>query len=122
MRLELRKGDWLAVVAVLALAAVIFSFFLPTDAAGDRADIYINGQLVRSVSLSQDQEFEVEGKYRNTVTVKNGKIAVTDSDCPGKDCVHCGWSSASGKLIVCLPNGMQIRIVTDRSEVDHVVG
>ena len=57
-----------------------------------------------------------------TVTVKNGKIAVTHSDCPGKDCVGCGWQSQSGRSLVCLPNRMEIRIVTAKSDVDFVVG
>jgi len=56
------------------------------------------------------------------VTVKNGKIAVTHSDCPGKDCVGCGWQSQSGRSLVCLPNRMEIRIVTAKSDVDFVVG
>lgn len=122
MRLVFRKGDLLAVAAVLVLAGLVFAFFLPDQTAGGTAQIYQNGKLIRSISLARDQEFTLEGSYRNTVTVKGGKIAITASNCPGKDCVHCGWAGSPGKLIVCLPNALEIRIVADRSEVDHVVG
>ena len=39
-----------------------------------------------------------------------------------EDCVGCGWSNATGRSIVCLPNGLEIRIVSGQSDVDFVVG
>ena len=62
-------------------------------------------------------------KYSNTITVKDGKIAVTESDCPGEDCENCGWSDSTGRSIVCLPNEVEIRIIAEPSEedVDYVV-
>lgn len=123
MKLRFKKGDMVAVLLVLAVALAVFLAFLPGGQKnGASAEIYLDGELVRVVSLDRDQEFVVEGDYRNTVTVKNGKIAVTHSDCPGKDCVGCGWQSQSGRSLVCLPNRMEIRIVTAKSDVDFVVG
>ena len=69
-----------------------------------------------------EQEFTVTGDYTNTITVRDGKIAVTASDCPGHDCVSCGWVEHGGKSIVCLPNGLEIRVLADRGDVDFVVG
>ena len=78
--------------------------------------------MVRRVSLDTSVEFSVTGDYMNTVTVRDGKIAVTESDCPGGDCVHSGWIGTSGRSIVCLPNRMEIRIVSATGDVDFVVG
>ena len=91
---------------------------------GPEATVYIyqNGQKIKTVSLKQNQTFTIEGVYCNTITVENGKIAVTDSDCPGMDCVHCGWISGTGRSVVCLPNGLEIRVVAGSSDVDFVVG
>ena len=123
MRLRFQKGDWLAVAVTLLLAAFVFAAFLPRE-TGDTpmAEIYLDGTLVRQVSLDTPVEFSVTGDYVNTVTVRDGKIAVTGSDCPGEDCVHSGWISASGRSIVCLPNRMEIRVVAVSGEVDFVVG
>ena len=123
MRLRFQKGDYLAVAATLLLAAVVFLAFLPRE-TGDTpmAEIYLDGTLVRRVSLDTSAEFSVTGDYMNTVTVRDGKIAVTESDCPGGDCVHSGWIGTSGRSIVCLPNRMEIRIVSAPSDVDFVVG
>ena len=118
-----RWGDLLAVAAVLLLAVVIFLLCLPGQRAqAAYADIYQNGKLILTVSLAQDREIPISGNYNNTVTVKDGKIAITASDCPGEDCVHIGWIETSGRSIVCLPNGLEIRVVADHGEVDFVVG
>ena len=123
MRLRFQKGDYLAVAVTLLLVAVVFLAFLPRE-TGDTpmAEIYLDGTLVRRVSLDTSAEFSVTGDYMNTVTVRDGKIAVTESDCPGGDCVHSGWIGTSGRSIVCLPNRMEIRIVSAPGDVDFVVG
>lgn len=123
MRLRFQKGDLIAIAVVLILAAVVFSLFLPKpDNPGVRANIYQNGALIRSVPLSQDEEFAVTGAYTNIITVQDGQIAITDSTCPGGDCVRCGWLDTPGRAIVCLPNGLEIRVYGAGSGVDFAVG
>lgn len=122
-KLHFRPGDLGAVILVLALAAGIFLGFLPqTRTQGGQAQIYLNGQLVKTVTLSEDQEFTITDAYTNTVTVHDGKIAITNSDCPGTDCIHSGWISSSGRSIVCLPNGLEIRVISQSGDVDFIVG
>ena len=123
MRLRFQKGDILAVAVPLVLAVVLFCAFLPGKAQeAVKAEIYLDGRLVKTVSLREEQSFVLEGEYRNTVSVKNGKIAISASDCPGEDCVHCGWIGSSGRSIVCLPNRVEIRILGEQRDVDFVVG
>ena len=119
--LRFRKEDLLAVALVLLAAVLVFLCFLPRGDAA-YAEIYLKGELLHRLPLDRDSEIIVEGEYRNTVTVADGKIAVTASDCPGEDCVGCGWSNVTGRSIVCLPNGLEIRIVSGQSDVDFVVG
>jgi hypothetical protein len=118
-----RIGDVLAIALVIMLAAAVFLCFLPGRRNEPGAvEIYQDGKLIRTLSLDEDVEISVDGEYHNTVTVCGGKVAITESDCPGEDCVACGWASSSGKSIVCLPNGVEIRIVADSGNVDFVVG
>lgn len=121
MRLRFQFSDGIAIAAVALLALALF--FLPgrsTPAAS--AQIYQDGTLITTLSLDIDQEFVAEGKYTNVITVRDGKIAVTRSDCPGADCVNCGWISTAGRSIVCLPNGLEIRVLAQGGDVDFVVG
>ena len=107
-----RPADLLAVLLVLALAGGIAAVFFTRTVGqeGLYAEIYRDGVLVRTMPLSSDAEAVVRGRYRNTVTVRGGRIAVTSSDCPGEDCVHTGWISGAGGSIVCLPNRVEVRI------------
>ena len=118
--LTFKKGDIAAVVLVIALA-VAAACFLPVLTAKDGAfaQIWQDGQLVREVPLSVDQTFQIRGDYTNTVTVSDGAIAVTHSDCPTNDCVHMGWLRDGG-AIVCLPNRVEIRLTGDQG-VDIVI-
>ena len=123
MHLRFQKWDIAVIAGVALLAVLMFSLFLPQkDATGAYAEVYRDGELVKTVTLSQDQTFVVDGKYCNTITVRDGEIAVTASDCPGADCVHCGWISGTGRSIVCLPNGLEIRVIGGNGDVDFVVG
>ena len=123
MRLRFQKGDILAVAVPLLLAAVIFCACLPGQTAKAlQAEIYLDGELVKTVRLTEEQTFVLEGEYRNTVSIKDGKIAISASDCPGRDCVHSGWAGSGGRSIVCLPNRVEIRIVAEHNGVDFVVG
>ena len=84
------------------------------------AVVYQDGQRIKELSLSEDAEFVVEGAYTNKIVVENGRAAITESDCPGTDCVHSGWIHEVGRSIVCLPNRVEIRL-EGASEVDFVV-
>lgn len=121
--LRFRKGDLLAIALVVILAVSVAVCFLPKDTAMPvQAEIYQDGILVKTVSLDHETAFAVTGKYTNTITVANGNIAITASDCPGEDCVHSGSIHASGRSVVCLPNGVEVRVVNAASDVDFVVG
>ena len=123
LRVRFQKGDLLAVVATLLLAAAVFFLFLPRESGAPAvAEIYLDGQLIYQLPLDTPAEVEVSGDYHNTVTVRDGKISVTASDCPGEDCVHSGAVGTSGRSIVCLPNRLEIRVVSAPGDVDFVVG
>ena len=117
-----RKGDWIAVILVILMAVSTFLCFLPKDATDDAVvvQIYKDGTLIKECNLNVNETFVVEGEYVNTVTIKDGKIGITESNCPGIDCVHSGLIGTVGRSIVCLPNKVEIRI-TGEAEVDIVV-
>ena len=121
--LQFHKGDILAIAVVVILAVLVAVCFLPKGSSDAVvAEIYQDGELLRTLSLEENASFAVTGTYTNTITVENGKIAITASDCPGEDCVHSGAIHTSGRSIVCLPNGVEVRVVSAQSDVDFVVG
>ena len=121
--LRFRKGDWLAIAVVAALAVAVLLCFLPGGKEpAAQAEIYLDGELYRTLSLEENTVFQVADAYTNEITVKDGTIAFTASNCPGQDCVHSGSIRSTGRSLVCLPNKVEIRVVAGESDVDFVVG
>ena len=80
------------------------------------------GDKTTTVDLLINQELVFENKdgSYNAVTVKDGKIAVTEANCPDQYCVKQGFCN-SGEQIVCLPHKLVISCVGE-SEIDGAVG
>ena len=123
LRLKFQKGDFIVIVLVLVIASAIGFYFTPRDTANQQTviQIYQDGQLIQELSPDTDRTIELTGDYTNTVEVRNGRVAIIASDCPGEDCVHSGWISSIGRSIVCLPNRVEIRMIGE-AEVDFIVG
>ena len=112
---------WIAILAIVLLLCAGASLLTFGGEDASRAQITSSGKVIRTVDLSIDQEFTVEtdGGY-NVVTVKDGKIAVTEADCPDHYCMDRGFC-AGGAQIVCLPNRLVIEFLGE-PEIDGVVG
>ena len=112
---------WIAILVVVFIVCVGLSlpFFSTTESS--LAEIYSDGELLHRVDLSMDQSFTVESEYgTNVVTVKDGKIAVTEATCPDHYCMQRGFCNG-GTMIVCLPNRLVIQFV-DGEIIDGAVG
>ena len=109
---------WIAAFAVLAVVCIALSLPLLRQEEARFARITSGGELIKTVDLQIDQEFTVDG--HNTVTVRDGKIAVTWADCPDHYCMKRGWCSG-GNQIVCLPNRLVLQF-TDKAPLDGITG
>lgn len=124
LHLSFQKGDLIPIFVILIVAFGILFAFASMDNSGNNQalQVYQDGRLVKELSLTQDFTFQVSGDYTNTITIENGKASITNSDCPGEDCVYSGWISSIGRSIVCLPNRVELRITGIESDVDFAVG
>ena len=114
---------WILILSVvLLISAVGGIFLLNANPNAAFARILSDGKVVETVSLHVDREFTVIAPDggENTVTVKDGAIAVTAATCPDHYCMGRGMCS-EGVQIVCLPNRLIIRFTSDQ-EADAVVG
>lgn len=120
---SVKTKTWIALIAAIAAVCLGLSAFLllPGGDAG-YAQISSGGKVVKTVNLCIDQQFTVTGETggSNTVTVRDGHIAVTEADCPDHYCMERGFCSG-GTPIVCLPNRLVIRFLGEQS-VDAAAG
>ena len=114
----MKTKTWIILFAAVAAACIILSLPLLSREEARFAEITSKGEPVKTVDLMIDQEFTVDGK--NTVTVQDGKIAVTWADCPDHYCMKRGYCSG-GTDIVCLPNRLVISFLGEQ-EVDAAIG
>ena len=119
----MKSKTWLGLLGALLLVCLGLSLWLlrPGESAG-QARIESFGKTVKTVDLGADQEFTVTGENGggNVVTVRDGKIAVTQASCPDHYCVSRGFCSR-GTDIVCLPNRLVIHFLQGRT-VDAQAG
>ena len=119
----MKTRTWILIFALILAVSLGASFyFLSPGEASDHAEVTSHGQVVKTVDLRIDQEFTIEnesGGY-NVITIKDGRIGVTEASCPDHYCMKRGFCN-SGTEIVCLPNRMTIRFLGSQ-EIDAVVG
>jgi len=112
---------WLLLIGALLVLCAVLSIILMQPSEAAFAEIYSDGKLLYTLDLQKDQTLTVESKWgENVITVREGKIAVTQADCPDGYCMARGFCSG-GAQIVCLPNRLVIRF-TQQQEIDGVVG
>ena len=116
---------WVLLLGALLLVSAAASFFLLRARGGSVANVYQNGVLLYSIELDgvpAPYTLTVEGAVTNVIYVEPGRIRVGESSCPDQVCVHQGWISNGVVPVVCLPNGLVIRIEGGTGEFDAMAG
>ena len=117
----MKSKIWILLIATLLAVCGGLSLWLLRSAPATAVEIWSEGKLIQTLSLDTDQTVIVEkAAGKNTVTVKAGKVAVTEANCPDHYCMERGWCSG-GAQIVCLPNRLILKF-TGESGVDGVAG
>ncbi len=122
-QIRIKIADIILISAILISAAAIFVFsvFLKTS---DYAEIVIIGnEKTQTVSLKENAEYKINSRNISLdITVKNGEIFVSHSDCRDGICRNTPPISKNGQSIVCAPAGLIIRVVAEGEGVDGITG
>lgn len=119
----MKNKYWIALIAIILAVCIGLSIpLLTAEETAAYAEIVSDGQVMHVVDLNIDREIHITTADggKNTVTVKDGKIGVTEANCPDHYCMDRGMCSG-GVQIVCLPNRLIIRFQGQQT-VDTVVG
>lgn len=119
----MKTKSWIFLLSLLLLLSAVLSVFLLRPGESARfAEVLSDGRVVKTVDLDIDQSFTITAPNGggNTLTVRDGRIAVTDATCPDHYCMERGYCS-SGAQIVCLPNRLVIRFL-GKQDVDISLG
>ena len=111
----------LSMVIIAAAAFLIINYAVKKD--GRYVVIKVDGQVVKTLDLNREETtIEVNGGV-NRIVIKDGKVSMTEADCPDELCVKTGKISRTGETIVCLPHRVVVEIKgsQDDDAVDSVV-
>lgn len=117
------------ILALLIGAVAVSAAVLLLQGRGNRASvarITRDGVLLEEIDLTKTQapfSFLLEdGRGRNLISVEQGRIRVSEADCPDQICVDQGWISDGTVPIVCLPHRLMIQIVGGEEGLDGGTG
>ena len=106
---ELKKKDLIMIATILVTALALWGgMFLMRKGDYGSVRITVNGLEYGTYSLAKDQVIAIGDT--NVCEIKNGKIKMTEADCPDHLCISQKAVGNSGGTIVCLPNQMIVTI------------
>lgn len=111
-----------AILIIAIIATIVINVTKKDDNL--TAYIYYESDLIETVELSKIPDDDVIGHYVTGAlgevlieTAKN-QIRIIESDCPDKDCIHQGWINSTSQVLVCVPNRIYIKLVSNDATVD----
>ena len=121
----LKKTDLIIIGIVLLFSIFLmlsYKCFISKD--NTYAEIYYKSELIDRINLDGKEKIYIPEQNPNVKIhiYEDKSIAFEKSDCPDKICIKTGRISYPGESAACLPNGIIIKIVSDKNDMDAVVG
>lgn len=105
------KNDVLLVLVIVILAASALFLMLALRSEGGTVTVTVGGKSYATLSLDTDAELVIlGGGGENVLVIENGEAYIREANCPDKICVKHRKIRYSGETIVCLPNGVTVKI------------
>ncbi len=114
-----KRNDLLLALALLALAGLGFLLLALCGRGGQWVLVMVDGEMVEKISLQADGVYELNGGS-NVMEIREGRVRVTEAECPDKLCCLQGPIRYSSQQIVCLPNRLVIQIQGVEGGIDLV--
>lgn len=103
----MKKKEFIFIAAILVFALGLWGvMFLMRKGDYGSIRITVDGEEYGTYSLAQDQVIAIGDT--NVCEIKNGKVKMTEADCPDHLCMKQKAVGSSGGTIVCLPNKVVI--------------
>lgn len=118
----LRPADGMIAAVAVCMAFLLFAVSNFGKQTGTQVVVEAAGRPAAVYDLNKPTEITVSGRsgLSLTVTIVDGRVRVTQSECPDHLCEHTGWLSRGGQSAVCVPAGITVRITGGDNAVDGV--
>ena len=139
----MKKLDFLILVGMLLFISFLFILFNNKKYVNNKLQLIVNNELIDNLNINESNIYlinsddiyiyiyknellfkTVTNKYRkkiyNVITIENGTIKVTSSNCIGKDCMHMEINKNNNLPIICT-NGIVIKISNSNKTSDIMI-
>lgn len=117
---KLKKADILVIVLIVIASFLIYFFtnklLKDDESLAKNVVITVDGKIYKEIQLTKDtdEKIDINTNYgKNEVVIKNGEVHMHESNCKDKICIKMGKISIPGDSIICLPNRLMVKIVSD---------
>lgn len=118
----MKKNDLIlaAVFLIIGIAALLYMNL--NKKAGDKVLVTVNGQVYKELSLNKDAQLEIVGDFGNNILeIKDGYADITSATCNDGICVHSNKISNNNETIVCLPNKVIVKVISQNTDLNQVI-
>ena len=117
----IKKADIILAIALIVIGLAMSYILSFGQDIGSELLVTCNGEKFGSYHLYEDREVAIErDDHINKVTIKDGIVSMSFSNCHGQDCIHQGEISKTGETIICLPNKVVLEIIGGKAEYDTI--
>lgn len=112
----MKKKDFILIFIILIVIAVTFGINQLINAKdGEKIEIYVDNKLYKTYDIDDEDEIKIESNEGyNVVKIHDHGVEIDEASCPDKVCVHEGFITKPSESIVCLPNKVHIKIVSNQ--------
>lgn len=115
----IKKADIALFIVILILGLAASFLSLGGNSDGSEVVVTVGGKLYGTYEISKDRVVEItRSGHTNHITIKDGTVSMSYSDCVNQICVHTGAISQTKDSIVCLPNKVMVEIRSQGKEGD----
>jgi len=117
------RADLLLVSLLLVLALLAVGLALCLRTPGGVAVIRVGDTEYGRYPLSEDREITVtlpEGGY-NVIVIRDGRVSVSDADCPDRLCVKTPAARFRHQTVICLPHRVTVTVEGGEDSADFVL-
>ena len=116
------RNDIILIAVLLVVAGADLVLIQLYKKSGGYAVVVLDGKETAVDPLNEDESFTITSPTLfKTLVINDLKADVNDADCPDRICVNQHSISYDGETIVCIPNKLVVKIVSDaESDVDII--
>lgn len=114
---KLRYGDFIVISAVLIISVTLFAFSFFSSGNKLTAEISLDGETVKQVSLYTLTECETVIIGNCEILLEKDGVTFVSSECPDKLCIKSGKLKKAGDTMACLPERVAVVLRAEKGEV-----